>query len=330
MTEESKLDDLISTARKAMKVEADAILAAADRINGNLLKAVEVILNHNGKVVVCGIGKSGHIGQKIVATLCSTGTQAVFLHAGDAAHGDLGIYAPGDPTIFISKSGATGELLRLIPMLRNFNSPIITILGNLNSPLAKEADVVLDARVPLEADPLGVVPTSSTTVALAIGDTLASVLMHARRFTEKDFARFHPGGQLGRNLNLTVKDVMQKMENVAAVGSNDPVHRAAIEMTEKPWGAACVLNEKGVLLGLVTEGDLRRSLQRYDDLGNLKVADIMTKSPVTATPDMSLKEALHLMEDRPSQIYVLPVVEKDSRKCLGLIRLHDIYQPTLY
>jgi arabinose-5-phosphate isomerase len=154
--------------------------------------------------------------------------------------------------------------------------------------------------------------------------------MHARRFTEKDFARFHPGGQLGRNLNLTVKDVMQKMENVAAVGSNDPVHRAAIEMTEKPWGAACVLNEKGVLLGLVTEGDLRRSLQRYDDLGNLKVADIMTKSPVTATPDMSLKEALHLMEDRPSQIYVLPVVEKDSRKCLGLIRLHDIYQPTLY
>jgi arabinose-5-phosphate isomerase len=330
MTEEAKLDDLISTARKAMKVEADAILAAADRINGNLLKAVEVILNHNGKVVVCGIGKSGHIGQKIVATLCSTGTQAVFLHAGDAAHGDLGIYAPGDPTIFISKSGATGELLRLIPMLRNFNSPIITILGNLNSPLAKEADVVLDARVPLEADPLGVVPTSSTTVALAIGDTLASVLMHARRFTEKDFARFHPGGQLGRNLNLTVKDVMQKMENVAAVGSNDPVHRAVIEMTEKPWGAACVLNEKGVLLGLVTEGDLRRSLQRYDDLGNLKVADIMTKSPVTATPDMSLKEALHLMEDRPSQIYVLPVVEKDSRKCLGLIRLHDIYQPTLY
>ena len=191
-------------ARAVLDSEAQAIAAAANRLNGAISKAVELILNHPAKVVVSGVGKSGHIGQKIAATLASTGTPAVFLHAAEAAHGDLGIYTPGNPSILISKSGATAELLRLLPVLRQFQSSLIAIVGNLNSPLAQQADVVLDARVEREADPLNLAPTCSTTVALALGDALAVALMQARQFTDKDFARFHPAGQLGRNLWLAL------------------------------------------------------------------------------------------------------------------------------
>lgn len=319
----------LAIAREVLEAEAQAILRVAERLTDSLARAVALILAHPGKVVVSGIGKSGAIAHKIAATLASTGTPAVFLHAAEAVHGDLGIYTPGDPSLLISKSGATAELLRLIPVLRRFRSPLIALVGNLNSPLAREADVVLDARVEREADTLNLAPTCSTTAALALGDALAVALMHARNFTKDDFARYHPAGQLGRNLWLTVADVMHRGEAVAWVGPETPLRQVIIAMTERPLGAACVVDEAGNLLGLITDGDLRRALITRQDIRGVKAAEIMTARPTTITPGASLKEAAQLMEDRPSQISVLPVVEPSSRRCLGLIRIHDIYQPEL-
>ncbi len=318
-----------AVARQVLEKTAQAITAVAARVDDSLSEAVRLILGHQGKVVVSGIGKSGHIGQKIAATLASTGTPAVFLHAAEAVHGDLGIYAPGDPSILISKSGATAELLRLVPVLRQFRSPLIAIVGNLQSPLAQQADVVLDARVEREADPLNLAPTCSTTVALALGDALAVTLMQARDFTDKDFARFHPAGQLGRNLWLKVADVMHRGDKVAWVQPDTPLREVIIAMTAKPLGAACVVNGAGCLLGLITDGDLRRALVKNDDIRGLLAEDCMTRNPLTITPEACLKEAARLMEDRPSQLSVLPVVDCQGNNCLGLIRIHDIYQPEL-
>jgi len=290
---------------------------------------VQLILDHAGKVVVSGVGKSGHIGQKLAATLASTGTPAVFLHAAEAVHGDLGIYTPGDPSILISKSGSTAELLRLVPVLRQFRSPLIAIVGNPKSPLGRGVDLVLDARVDREADPLDLAPTCSSTVALAIGDALAVSLMHARKFTQQDFARYHPAGQLGRNLWLRVADVMHQGEDVAWVHLDTPLRRVIIAMTERPLGAACVVDGEFNLLGLVTDGDLRRALLAHDDIRHLRAADCMTRRPMTIAPEASLRDAVHLMEDRPSQISVLPVSDLKTGRCLGLVRIHDIYQPDL-
>jgi arabinose-5-phosphate isomerase len=316
-------------AQAVLQVEAQALAAAADRLDHAMTKAVELLLAHAGKAVVSGIGKSGHIGQKIAATLASTGTPAVFLHAAEAVHGDLGIYTPGDPSILISKSGSTAELLRLIPVLRQFRSPLIAIVGNLNSPMAKQADVVLDARVEREADPLNLAPTCSTIVALALGDALAVALMMARRFTDQDFARYHPAGQLGRNLWLKVADVMHDHDAVAWVKPETPLRQVIIAMSERPLGAACVVDEQFLLLGIITDGDLRRALLTHEDIRRLHAADCMMRQPITITPEASLKDATRLMEDRPSQISVLPVVDSPSQRCLGLIRIHDIYQPEL-
>ena len=259
----------------------------------------------------------------------STGTPAVFLHAAEAVHGDLGIYTPGDPSILISKSGSTAELLRLIPVLRQFRSPLIAIVGNLNSSMAKQADVVLDARVDREADPLNLAPTCSTMAALGLGDALAVALMMARRFTDQDFARYHPAGQLGRNLWLKVADVMHENDAVAWVKPETPLRQVIIAMSQRPLGAACVVGEDLQLLGIITDGDLRRALLTHEDIRLLHAADCMMRQPITITPEASLRDATRLMEDRPSQISVLPVVDSGSQRCLGLIRIHDIYQPEL-
>jgi arabinose-5-phosphate isomerase len=322
-------EDWREIARAVLNKESDALAAVAARLDHHWNDAVELLLSHKGKVVVSGIGKSGHIGQKIAATLASTGTPAVFLHAAEAVHGDLGIYTPGDPSILISKSGSTAELLRLIPILRQFRSPLIAIVGNLNSPMAKQADVVLDARVDKEADPLNLAPTCSTTVALALGDALAVALMQARQFTDKDFARYHPAGQLGRNLWLKVADVMHQDEAVAWVKPETPLRQVIIAMSQRPLGAACVVNEDRLLLGIITDGDLRRVLLTHEDIRGLRAAECMTRQPTTISPQASLKEATQLMEDRPSQISVLPVLEPQTQRCLGVIRIHDIYQPEL-
>ena len=321
---------LKSIASEVLKQEGQELLDAADRIAESVVKSSDIISNHSGKVVLCGMGKSGLIAQKIAATLCSIGNKAVFLHAAEAVHGDLGIYAPGDPTILISKSGATEEMLRLIPILKEFNSPLIGILGNMKSPLVRQMDVVLDASVKKEADPLGIVPTSSTTLTLAIGDAIVGVLMSQSDFKQDDFAKLHPAGDLGRRLRLIVENIMQSIEDVAIVSKNDNLRKVVIEMTEKPQGAALVLGGKNELIGIVTEGDLRRVLADGKDIDKIAVIDLMTPNPIAININSPLKEAIILMEDRKSQISVLPVVKNDGKTCAGLLRLHDIYQKNLF
>ncbi|MCC7208157.1 MAG: KpsF/GutQ family sugar-phosphate isomerase [Anaerolineae bacterium] len=314
----------LQIARTVMESEADAVRDAAARLGTELGRAVEVIINHPGKVVITGVGKSGHIGHKIAATLCSTGTPAVFLHPTEATHGDLGIYTPGDPTIILSRSGSTQELMRLVPLLRQFNSPLIGILGKRDSWLAHNMDVVLDAWVAREADPHNLAPTTSATVALVLGDALAVALMQARNFAPADYARFHPGGQLGRNLHLQVGDVMHSGSSVPWIATGMSLKEVVISMTERPLGAAPVVDDHFHLRGLVTDGDLRRALLANDDIRSLHASDVMTTNPVTVSASASLKEALQLMEDRPRQISVLPVVSEDQ-VCVGVIRVHDIY-----
>ena len=319
---------LKSVAKNVLVGEGEQLINAADRISEKMEIACDIIANHNGKIVISGMGKSGLIAQKIAATLCSIGNEAVFLHPAEAVHGDLGIYAPGDPTILISKSGATDEIVRLIPILKEFNSPLIGILGNMNSILSNEMDLVLDASVSKEVDPLAIVPTSSTTLTLAIGDALAAVLMANKNFKREDFAKLHPAGDLGRRLKLKVKDIMQPIDKVAVVDSNDDLRNTVIKMTEKPQGAALVLNDEKILMGIITEGDLRRSLANEIDIDNCKANELMSANPIAIKIDSSLSEVISLMENRESQISVLPVVDQ-SNICLGLIRIHDIYQTQL-
>ena len=319
---------LKSVAKNVLVGEGEQLINAADRISEKMEIACDIITNHNGKIVISGMGKSGLIAQKIAATLCSIGNEAVFLHPAEAVHGDLGIYAPGDPTILISKSGATDEIVRLIPILKEFNSPLIGILGNMNSILSNEMDLVLDASVSKEVDPLAIVPTSSTTLTLAIGDALAAVLMANKNFKREDFAKLHPAGDLGRRLKLKVKDIMQPIDKVAVVDSNDDLRNTVIKMTEKPQGAALVLNDEKILIGIITEGDLRRSLANEIDIDNCKANELMSANPIAIKVDSSLSEVISLMENRESQISVLPVVDQ-SNICLGLIRIHDIYQTQL-
>jgi arabinose-5-phosphate isomerase len=292
------------------------------------VEACDLIVKHPGKVVICGMGKSGLIAQKIAATLCSIGNKAVFLHAAEATHGDLGIYAPGDPTILISKSGSTIELVKLIPILKEFNSPLIGILGNMKSSLVDHMDIVLDASVSREVDPLGLVPTASTTLTLAIGDALAAVIMSHQGFNHEDFAKLHPAGDLGRRLRFTVEDIMQPINNVAVVKKDDKLRKVVIDMTEKPYGAALVLSDE-TLLGIITEGDLRRCLAENGDIDKMLVSEIMSTNPISINIKAPLRDALTLMEERESQISVLPVVNDDEKLCCGLLRLHDVYQTHL-
>jgi len=314
----------LAAARAALECESSAILNAARRIDGSFSRAIKLILAHPGKLIVTGMGKSGLVGQKVASTLCSTGASAVFLHPSEAVHGDLGVYSPGDVSILISNNGTTAELIRLVPILRQLNSPLIGILGKMNSPLAKAMDVVLDGSVEREADPCNIAPTASAAVALALGDALASALMVARNFTLEDYARRHPSGQLGRNLLLTVRDVMHIEEQVAWVAGQDSLKAVVVAMTRHPLGAACVVDDDHRLLGLITDGDLRRALQNFDDIRSVTATNIMIRRPTCVHPDASLRQALKLMEERPSQISVLPVMDDEAR-CLGLIRIHDIY-----
>ncbi len=320
--------DLKIIAASILKTEANELLQAADRVSESIVDAAKLIDNHNGKVMICGLGKSGLIAQKIAATFCSVGRKAVFLHAVDALHGDLGIFEAGDPTIVISKSGSTEEIVRLIPILKEFESPLIGIVGNMNSSIIDDLDIVLDASVDNEADPLGIVPTSSTTLTLSIGDALAGVLMSVKGFNKNDFARFHPSGSLGKRLLLTVENIMQHISNVAVVNMTDKLRKVVIAMTEKPNGAA-IVKCKNDEFGLITDGDLRRCLAEGEDIDLLDAEKIMTTDPVSISSNSSVDNALKLMEDRRSQISVLPVVSIENGECLGLRRLHDIYQTRL-
>lgn len=309
-------------AQKVLQSEAAALIAAADRLGDSMDRAADIILNSQGKVILAGLGKSGHIAQKIAATLRSVGCCAVFLHATEAVHGDLGLYQPGDVTVMLSKSGTTPELFQLLPIIRSFNSPIIGILGNVTTGLAAELDCVIDATVTSEADPLNIAPTSSSTLALALGDALAATLMQRTSFSHDDFAVFHPGGQLGKNLGRLVQNVMHR--DVTTVSSHASLKEAVIALSYRPLGAVCVVDE-GMLVGIITDGDVRRAIERDLNIDTSLVMHIMKHDPVTVREDAALNLALELMENRPSQISVLPVLNKE-KQLVGLVRVHDIYQ----
>jgi len=316
----------LNIAKTVLSLEAKAILRTSQLLSEEgFSKAISLLLSNTGHIIVTGIGKSGHVGKKFAALLCSTGSPACYLHPAEAVHGDLGIHKFGDPVIYLSNSGSTPELLFLEPIFRARGASLIGILGKLNSPLSSKMDVVLDASVCAEADPLGIVPTASFAVASAMGDAIASALMKRRNFDEKEYAQTHPAGQLGRNLILKVRDVMHPPEKIACLDSLTLIKDAVISMTRYPLGAACVL-EKNVLVGILTDGDLRRGLNNEQGLLGLRVSDIMTPQPMTITPEIYLGEALEIMESRkPSPVSILPVISKDSEEFLGLIRLHDIF-----
>jgi arabinose-5-phosphate isomerase len=315
----------LQLARSVLASEIGELQAAAARLDGSFGQVVELIRTAPGKVVVAGLGKSGLVARSLAATFCSLGTPAVFLHAAEAAHGDLGVVGRGDVVILVSKSGATPELVRLAPLVRALEARLVALVGNPRSPLAEEADAVIDASVSREADPLGLAPTSSVVVALALGHALAVALAQARGFSAEDFARAHPSGQLGRNLLVRVGDVMHGLEEIAVTAPETSLREVVMAMTRCPLGAACVVEASGQLTGLVTDGDIRRALQKHDDIRPLTASDVMTPRPVRVTPEITLGEALELMENRRSQISVLPVVDAAGR-CAGLLRLHDVYR----
>ena len=312
---------IIKKAKQVISVEIEALQKISNSLDDEFVRAVKLITTAN-KIIVSGVGKSGIIGQKISATLSSTGVSAVFLHPVEALHGDIGMVQKDDVIILLSKSGNTEELVRLIPYLKMRCAKIISIVGNTTSFLATNADVTLDASVEAEACPFNLAPTASTTVALAIGDALAVCLMFERKFTLEDFSRLHPLGQIGRTTTLCVKDVMCGINDVA-VASPDMIFKdALIAMSQKPLGCICVVDAENKLLGILTDGDVRRVLQNFNDVLNLELNQLMTSKPVVINQAAPLIEALALMENRTNQISVLPVVENNS--LLGLIRIHDI------
>lgn len=311
-----------------LRIEAQAVLAAADRLDPDAFAAAVALLRDTtGTVHVLGSGKSGIVGRKLASTLSSTGTPAAFLHPSDAMHGDLGAVLEGDVAVALSNSGETEEVLAALPYLLARGVPLIAIVGQPDSTLARKATAVLDARADVEACPLGLAPTTSTTVALALCDALAVVVMQEKGVTQDAFARNHPSGRLGRRLTLRVRDLLR--DDVAAVSPQDSFLAVVDAIGKGGVGAAPVV-EAGLLTGIVTDGDIRRALERHalEDLRELRVQTMMTRSPVTTTADTLAFQAMRLMEDRPSQISVLPVVD-DGNGLVGVLRLHDLVRAGL-
>ncbi len=312
------MENLRNIALQVIDNEANSIIGLKDLLTDDFEKVVDLIYHSKGNVIVSGIGKSANIAQKIVATLNSTGTTAVFMHAADAIHGDLGIIRDDDVVIIVSKSGETPEIKVLIPLIKIRKNKLVAIVGNLKSYLANQADYVLDTTVPREACPNNLAPTSSTTAQLVMGDAMAVALLKMRGFTSEDFAKFHPGGALGKRLYLTVGDVCIK-NGVPQVKPNDIMTQAIIEISEKMLGAAAVI-ENGKLVGIVTDGDLRRMLMKHPNIEAVKVNEIMTKNPTTIEKSAHVADALNIMQNK--EISVLPVME--NGKYIGMIHIHDI------
>ncbi len=315
----------IEQAKRVLKIEADAVAGLIDRIDERFERAVEMIMNCKGRVVVTGMGKSGLIGKKIAATLASTGTPALFLHPAEGIHGDLGMVTRGDTVIAISNSGETEELSRMLPSLKRIGIKIISLTGNVESTLAKNSDVVIDVGVKEEACPLGLAPTASTTAVLAMGDALAVVLLDKRGFKEEDFACFHPGGTLGKRLFLRVKDIMHTGNAVPAVSEETMIKDAIYEISSKKMGITSVLHADGRLVGVISDGDLRRWMEKTEKAGeNLlakKAKDIMTKKPKMISQEALAGEAVAVMEKH--SITCLIVADADG-KPEGVIHLHDL------
>ncbi|HPD32746.1 MAG TPA: KpsF/GutQ family sugar-phosphate isomerase [Bacteroidota bacterium] len=303
-------------------IEIKSLIMAKSKIGENYQFAAELIANSN-KVILSGIGKSGLIAKKIAATLSSYNLSAVFLHPVEALHGDIGIIQKNDVVIFVSKSGSTDEIVRLVPFIKSRNAKIISIITNTKSYLGANSDIVLEAAIEREACPFGIAPTSSTTVALVIGDALAIAAALLSKVTLKDFSRTHPLGTIGKTLTLQVKDIMHTNSNIPIINDKAFFKDAIIEISKKKLGCVLVINSIGKLVGIITDGDVRRTLQKFDEIKNIKVIDIMNQQPITVHEDIYLDVALSIMENRESQINVLPVVD-DSNKPIGVIRLHDI------
>ena len=319
-----KNGEIIRFATQIIDNEANAISNLKAKLDDDFAEVVELILENKGNLVFSGIGKSAIIAQKIVATMNSTGTTAVFMHAADAIHGDLGMVREGDIVVILSKSGETSEIKVLVPLIKLRGNKIVAMVGNRQSYLASQADYVLDVTVDEEAVPGSLAPTSSTTAQMVMGDALALILMRCRGFSTEDFAKFHPGGALGKQLYLRVKDLYVRNER-PEVGPDDSLTRVIIEMTHKRLGATVVLQD-GQLLGIITDGDLRRMLMKYPNIEQVKAAQIMTSHPKTIDEDALVVDALHKM--RENSITQLPVVHEG--KYLGIIHLHDILKEGIF
>jgi len=323
--------DHLADIQQLLRIESDAIAQTATRLDSEQVgHVVELLANCGGKVVILGVGKSGIIGQKIAATMTSTGTAALYLHPSDALHGSLGIVQQDDVVIVLSNSGETDEIVATLPYLKNRGVAIVAIVGNINSTLARRADAVLDASVDKEACPLNLAPTTSTTVALAIGDALAMTVMKVKGLTTDDFAVNHPAGQLGKRLTLRVADLMHREGDNPTIATGSSWVDVVRAISKGGLGAVCVVDGDGRLAGIITDGDLRRAIEQtsHESLAKLTSDDFMTRRPVVVTPELLAFDALRLMEDRPSQISVLPVVDGEQR-CVGLIRVHDIVRSGL-
>ncbi|KPK51190.1 MAG: D-arabinose 5-phosphate isomerase [Thiotrichales bacterium SG8_50] len=307
--------------RNVIALEAEAVAALADRIDDSFVHACETLLGCRGRVVVVGMGKSGHIGGKIAATLASTGTPAFFVHPGEASHGDLGMITPDDVVLAISNSGATAEILTILPIIKRMGVKLISMTGNVNSELGQQSDVALDVGVEKEACPLNLAPTASTTVTLAMGDALAVALLKSRGFTEEDFARSHPGGRLGRRLLLYVKDIMHSGEHLPLVHEDTSLREALLMMSGKGLGMTAVVNADQQLVGIYTDGDLRRTLEQGVDVYAASIRDVMTADPVTTHGNRLAAEVVQLMRDK--KINGLFVVD-DNNRVLGALNMQDL------
>jgi arabinose-5-phosphate isomerase len=309
-----------------------AAVAALERLRDGLDdtfdRTVEQLLACDGKVLTLGVGKSGHAAQKVAATLRSVGVPALYLHASDSLHGDLGVIGAGDMALLFSKSGTTSELLAIIPHLRSRSVLMAAVVGSVSSPLALESDLVLDASVQSEGCPLEAAPMASVLAAQAVGDALAAAVIQQRGFTAQDFARLHPAGALGTRLTLTVADVMRREDDLPRVDCGASLKEAVIEITRTGYGAVCILGEAGQLVGFMTDGDVRRALVEVDNVAELPVAELMSRSPLTVGPELLLSEALLILEQRRKPFLTAPVILDDGR-CVGLLRLHDVVRAHL-
>ena len=317
-------DVMLEQARQVLRMEAEAVLEQVERIDEHFKAAVEMIMACPGRTVITGMGKSGIIGRKMAATLASTGTPSFYLHPAEGIHGDLGMVTEGDVVIALSNSGETGEVLHILPSLRRIGAKLIAMVGNPNSTLAKNSDIVLNIGVTREACPLGLAPTSSTTAALAYGDALALALLSKRKFTASQFAVFHPGGSLGRKLLLTVEDIMHSGTENPLVKADISVQDALFVITDKGLGAVTVVDDDNKMLGVLTDGDIRRGLSKGVDFLKRPVTELMTASPKTITKEKLAAQALHIMEsNRPKPITVLPVVDAENH-VIGLLHMTDL------
>lgn len=316
----------IEIGKKVIRIEAEAVAALDAKINGAFQQAVDVIFSCKGRVVITGMGKSGIIARKIVATLNSTGTASIFLHPSDALHGDLGMVRNDDVVITISKSGDTQEIRQLIPMFKRIGVPVISMVGNVNSHLARQSDIVLDISVKEEACPHDLAPTASTTATLAMGDALAVTLLEKKNFTVDDFAMFHPGGNLGKRLLLRIEELAITGDQIPKVGVKASLKDAILEISTKRLGATCVMSENGYLAGIITDGDLRRLLQKTTDVSGLTAEQVMTKNPKSIRKGTLASSVLQEMEKfNITQI----VIVDDDRKLVGLVHLHDLVKAGL-